>query len=33
VWQVVEEEMRVEVYYVGIKPDYDELFQAKSGSE
>ncbi|HLF25189.1 MAG TPA: hypothetical protein VJG32_02535 [Anaerolineae bacterium] len=33
VWEVRDEEMRVEVYYAGTKPDYDELLQAKTGSE
>jgi mRNA-degrading endonuclease RelE of RelBE toxin-antitoxin system len=27
VWEVFEEEQRVAVYYVGVKPDYDELLR------
>jgi len=27
VWQVFDDERRVAVYYVGIKPDYDELLR------
>jgi mRNA-degrading endonuclease RelE of RelBE toxin-antitoxin system len=28
VWEVFEDEKRVEVYYVGPKPDYDALLEA-----
>jgi len=33
VWEVIDSETRVEVYYVGLKPNYGELIREKAESE